>query len=261
MRGLIGPQPRGSLTELLDLREVGEDRFHAELVFPDAYPLYGGQVAAQALVAAGRTVAQDRPPHSLHVYFLRAGRSHERTDFVVSRERDGGSFSSRRVVASQRGRVIAHMAASFHRPESGVDEQRRRTPVTAPPEAAAPFELPRLFSTDARLPPQPYAELRWPVRFWTRPTENLDGDTVLQAAALTYMSDISTGLAPLRSDVVGSSSLDHALWFHRPIPPLGWVLSDLEPHNASGGRGWYTGSLFHEDGTLLASLAQEALFR
>lgn len=261
MSGLIGPQPRGSLLELLELKELGEDRFRSELVFPDAYTLYGGQVAAQALVAAARTVPADRVPHSFHAYFLRPGHSEEPTEFEVSRDRDGRSFTARRVVAVQRGRTIFHMAASFHRLESGADEQVDILPDTAPPEASPPYELPRLFSTDVRLPPQPYPDLLWPVRFWSRPTEELGGDPVLHAAVLTYVSDISTGLSPLRDDVLGSSSLDHAMWFHRPAPSLGWVLSDLQPHTVSGGRGWYTGSLFHEDGTLLASLAQEALFR
>ncbi len=261
MSGRIGPQPRGSLVELLDLKDAGEDLFRAETVFPDAYTLYGGQVAAQALVAAARTVPPDRLPHSMHGYFLRPGRSEEVTSFEVGRDRDGRSFSARSVAAVQRGRTILRMSASFHRPQEGVDVQVDTLPATAPPAGADACELPRLFSVEARLPPQPYPDLEWPVRFWARPTEDLGADPVLHAAALTYVSDISSGLAALRRDVVGSSSLDHAMWFHRPVESLDWVLCDQRPHTVSHARGWYSGSLFASDGALLASFAQEALFR
>lgn len=250
-----------SLIELLDLERVERDAFRANTVFDDPYPLYGGQVAAQALLAAGHTVAPDRAPHSMHGYFLRGGDSGLPTLFRVERDRDGRSFSARRVVAEQGGKAVFTLSASFHTPEDGLDRQVGPEPDLAAPEGLPPLAIPRLFSFEARLPPQPH-ESGWPTRFWARCTQRLPADDLLHAAVLTYLSDIMSGLSPLAVDgYVPATSLDHAVWFHRAARLDDWVLVDLVGRSTAAGRGWYSGSLTSRDGVLRASIAQESLFR
>jgi acyl-CoA thioesterase-2 len=253
----------GDLADLLALEEIDRDLYRAAFVFPDRWALYGGQVAAQALRAAGHSVEPDRLPHSLHGYFLRPGDATRPTVFQVFRDRDGRSFSARRVVALQQGQVIFSMSASFQTGEEGYDAQEPVLPDVPSPEETPAFEIPRLFSFEGRRPAQPYGEgLRRTTRFWARCTMPLHDDPFLHACALTYLSDISTGLAPFEdADHRASSSVDHALWFHRPVRIDDWVLTDLVPRTAARGRGWYTGEVFQRDGTLAASIAQESLFR
>lgn len=251
-----------SLVDLLELEKVDSDLFRGNATFDEPFSLYGGQVAAQALVAAGRTVEADRLPHSLHGYFLRAGDAGRPTVFRVDRDRDGRSFSSRRVVALQDGEVIFSMSASFHAREEGKD-------LTVAGASDAPFtdELPvaltpRLVSFETREPAQPYPDSIWPTRFWARCTAPLGDEPLLHAAALTYLSDVLSGLAPLRDEEwTPMSSLDHAVWFHRPARLDDWVLLDLVPHTVASGRGWYTGTVTTTDGELRSSLTQEQLFR
>lgn len=250
-----------SLVELLDLEPVGRDGFRAPTVFDERYPLYGGQVAAQALLAAGRTVPDGRPPHSLHGYFLRSGDTGRPTLLRVERDRDGRSFSTRRVVAEQDDQVVFTLSASFQTSEDGLDQQVDPVPGVPGPEESAPFEPPRLLGFEGRQPPQPHGG-PWPTRFWGRCTEPLPDDDLLHAAVLTYLSDIMTGLLPLTADgFAPSASLDHALWFHRPARIDRWMLMDLVGRSTGGGRGWYSGSLSTPDGVLRASIAQESLFR
>jgi acyl-CoA thioesterase-2 len=251
-----------NLLDLLDLEEIDRDLYRANVVFPDPLALYGGQVAAQALRAAGLSVDPTRLPHSLHGYFLRAGDASRPTVFQVFRDRDGFSFSARRVVALQGGEVIFNMSASFQRPETGYEDQEPLMPAAPPPDGSPGYEIPRLFSFEGRMAPQPYGPVPWPTRFWARCVVPLKDDPFLHACALTYLSDISSGLSRFHTEeYTSSSSLDHAVWFHRPIDAEGWMLSDLVPHTVSGGRGWYTGSIFSADGALVASVAQESLFR
>ncbi|MFP5070667.1 acyl-CoA thioesterase [Pseudonocardia nantongensis] len=250
-----------SLLELLDLEPVGRDGFRAPTVFDERYPLYGGQVAAQALLAAARTVPDGRPPHSMHGYFLRSGDTARPTLLRVERDRDGRSFSTRRVVAEQAGEVVFSLSASFQTPEDGLDQQVDPVPDVAAPEESEPFEPPRLLGFEGRQPPQPNGG-RLPTRFWARCTEALPDDDLMHAAVLTYLSDIMTGLLPLMTEgYEPSASLDHALWFHRPARIDRWMLMDLVGRSTGGGRGWYTGSLSTPDGVLRASIAQESLFR
>ncbi|MFB4319245.1 acyl-CoA thioesterase [Actinomadura sp. 21ATH] len=250
-----------SVLDLLALEELDRDLYRTTVAFDDPYPLYGGQVAAQALRAAGGTVPEGRLPHSLHGYYLRGGDAARPTIFRVDRDRDGRSFSARRVVALQGGEVIFNMSASFHTPEDDDDRQAHPMPAAPPPEESAGDALPRLFSLEGRVPPQPY-ESDWPTRMWARSTLPLPADPLVHACVLTYLSDISSGLAALHDGPGRSgSSLDHAVWFHRPVRMDDWVLMDLVPHTVAAGRGWYTGSIHAHDGTLAASLTQEALFR
>lgn len=257
------PAPAGlSLTELLDLEHVDRDLYRGNVVFDEPFALFGGQVAAQALMAAGRTVDADRPPHSLHGYFLRAGDAGRPTVFRVERDRDGRSYSARRVVALQDGKVIFSMSASFHVTEDGRDLQASPVPQAPPPDTLPTGTVPRLASFEARQPPQPHPEAFWPTRFWARCTADLGDEPLVHAAALTYLSDILTGLAPLRDERwTPMSSIDHAVWFHRPARLDDWVLLDLVPHTVAGGRGWYTGTVSSADGVVRVSLTQEQLYR
>ncbi len=198
-----------SIPELLDLEQVEPDRYQSTALYDAPWGMFGGQAAAQALYAAGLTVEKDRLPHSLHGYFVRRGDTAKPTVFRVDRDRDGRSFSARRVVALQDGEVIFSMSASFA-PRPG-----RGTPFPDAEAEPAP-ELPPLDS----LPPWPNlkhpsfefrpvdAESRLPGRFWIRCTDELPDDPLAHAAVLAYTSDISTALIPFESD-----------WHqHRPQP-------------------------------------------
>lgn len=255
------------LSQLLDLEELDDDLFRGNTVFDEQYNLYGGQVAAQAVVAAGRTVSEDRVPHSLHGYFLRAGSASRPTIFQVTNDRDGGSFSARRVVALQHGEVIFSASLSFHRPPDGAPDQQDKTVASVPaPDEGRRIRLQRLFSYEGRSTPQPYAGQgsdEWPTRFWARCTEpELAKDPVLDAAVLTYLSDYSSALGVFSQDGwEPGPSLDHAIWFHRTGVTGDWLLSDYAPVRVTHGRGLYTGGFYDTEGRLVASIAQEALQR
>jgi acyl-CoA thioesterase II len=260
--GSAGPDDEPSVLELLDLEEIDRDLYRSTLLFPDPFPLYGGQVAAQALQAAGRTVPEDRLPHSLHGYFLRGGDAARPTVFRVDRDRDGGAFSARRVVAVQGGEVVFSMSASFARPGEGPDIAVHRAPDAEPPNGLHGYSVPRLFAMEGRRPSQPFPHSHWPTRFWARSRVRLPDAPLLHACVLTYLSDIGTGLMALeQEDAAPGPSLDHALWFHRPTRLDDWVLVDMLPGTVAGGRGWYTGSVTTADGVLAASFVQESLYR
>jgi acyl-CoA thioesterase-2 len=255
-----------SILELLDLEYIEENIYRSCVTHPEPHRLFGGQVAAQALYAAGKTVPAGRLPHSLHGYFLRAGDSQRSTLFRVDRDRDGGASSARRVVAIQNGEVIFNMAASFARPRA-IDEpllDRDADPVVAFP---ALDDLP--VQTYARHPSFQFRHAssphRLPERFWIRCLErlpSLEENPLLHAVVLAYISDISTGLIRLEPPgYTASSSIDHAVWFHRPARMDGWIWQEMRPETAAGGRGWYTGACYRPDGTRVASIAQESLFR
>jgi acyl-CoA thioesterase-2 len=257
------PAGRRNILDVLDLEEIDRDLFRSRLVFPDPLPLYGGQVAAQALLAAGRTVPEGRLPHSLHGYFLRSGDATRPTVFRVERDRDGRSFSARRVVALQGGEVIFSMSSSFATEAPGPDVVADPPPEVERPDGLRGYDVPRLFSMEGRKPSQPYeVPGYWPTRFWARSRVRLPDPALEHACVLTYLSDISTGLSAFPQDEASSGpSLDHAVWFHRPARLDEWVLMDLVPRTVAAGRGWYTGSILTAEGTLVASFTQEALFR
>jgi len=252
-----------TVLDVLGLEEIDRDLYRSMLVFDDPYPLYGGQVAAQALLAAGRTVPAERLPHSLHGYFLRRGDARRPTIFRVDRDRDGRSFSARRVVALQGGDVVFSMSSSFAVPAEGPDLVADAPPEAEPPDELRGYDVPRLFSMEGRKPSQPLeVQSYWPTRFWARSTVRLPDEPLMHACVLAYLSDIGTGLSAFPQDEAGAGpSLDHAVWFHRPARLDDWVLMDLHPRTVSGGRGWYTGSVLTADGTLCASFTQESLFR
>jgi acyl-CoA thioesterase-2 len=252
-----------SLIDLLDLEYVEQDLYRSRAVYEAPWGMYGGQAAAQALYAAGLTVEKDRLPHSLHGYFLRRGDTAKPTLFRVDRDRDGRSFSARRVVAVQDGGVIFSMSASFAAPAApgrvmpdheaeplGDLPSPAELPAWTHPKHHASFEL---------RPVGP--ERRLPGRFWIRCLDELPDDPLLHAAVLTYISDISTALIPFETErTVTGPSLDHAVWFHRPARMDGWTWQELTPQTVSGGRGWYTATIYTADGTRIASVAQEQIF-
>jgi acyl-CoA thioesterase II len=249
------------LADLLTLERIEDNMFRSVIVSDEPAGLYGGQVAAQALRAAAATVAADRHPHSLHGYFLSRGDNSRRVLLIVHRDRDGGSYSNRRVIAVQNGVVIFNMVASFHVFEDGYDYQAHRLPHVTPPEDLPPSDIAtRLRGVDIRIPEQPNSGQDWPSRVWLRARQPLPGDT-LQACALTYVSDMFSGLAGVRAYAGPLTSIDHAVWIYRKAAMDDWVLMDLEPESTAGGRGMYTGRIFTRDGTLAAGIAQESLFR
>ncbi|MER0243404.1 acyl-CoA thioesterase II, partial [Streptomyces sp. HSW2009] len=288
-------EPLTDLLDLLDLERIDEDIFRG-VSRPSLVPrVFGGQVAAQALIAAGRTVSADRPPHSLHAYFLRPGDPGAPIVYTVDRIRDGLSFTTRRVVAVQHGLPIFHLSASFQRVEAGLEHQAQMPaapdPSTLPTTEEMlhrhadrfpdPTVIPRLVRARAAVdlryvadPPfvtagQP-REARSQV--WFRTNGKLDGahdDPLLHVCLVTYVSDMtlldSILLAHGRGgwvagDVVGAS-LDHAMWFHRPFRADEWLLYDQESPSASGSRGLGQGRIYTADGQLAVSVIQEGLIR
>ncbi len=280
-----------ALCALLDLEAIEVNIFRG--TSPDATQqrVFGGQVAGQALVAAARTVEEDRRVHSLHAYFLRPGDPSVPILYEVDRIRDGRSFTTRRVVAIQHGRAIFNLAASFHVHEEGLDHQ---IPLAAamwngesPPE---PTTLP-----DWRTRMQPFAErlgahldrprpidtrnVDWSwtqrkdprpphQRVWLRADGSLPDDPVLHACVLTYASDMTlldTTLLPHGSEAADEAimmaSLDHAMWFHRPFRADEWLLYVQDTPSTSDGRGMARGSIYTHGGDLAVSVVQEGLIR
>ena len=249
------------LRAALAVERIEDDLFRANFVQVEEYPLYGGQVAAQALAAAGATVPAGRQPHSLHGYFLRRGEADRPTMLRVERDRDGRSFSARRVVAVQQGKVIFNLAASFHDTAAEPVHQWVEAPALARPEELGELNMLRYPAVEVRAEPQPAGRLQLPHRFWARVRHPLPADPLAHACALTYVSDLSTGLRERLPDIAPAASLDHALWIHRVPRADDWLLVELTGLAVAGRRGHYSGSIFTPDGRLVASLAQEMLIR
>lgn len=255
-----------AVAQVLQLKSLPHDRFRADPVsVTGRRTIYGGQVAAQALRAAGLTVPDGRIAHSMHAYFLAAGDASRPIELQVERDRDGGRYSGRRVTAVQGEEVILSMVCSFARPADGAPEFQG-VPM---PDVQGPAELPthqlnasRTFDLEARVPEDTEPWYRWPARLWMRIREPLADDPNVRACALVFLSDLCTGLsrAPQIEQVGLLPSVDHSVWLHRGGDPNQWLLIDLHPRSTSGGRGVYTGQIFDERGSLVASLAQESLF-
>jgi acyl-CoA thioesterase-2 len=277
------------LLRVLDLEQIEVNLFRGRSPQVGWQRVYGGQVIGQALVAACRTVdVADRPPHSLHAYFLLAGDPAVPIIYEVDRIRDGKSFTTRRVVAIQHGRPIFTMAVSFHRDEPGLSHQ------ASMPQVVSPEQLPSEENIKDRIFPimpdpvrEYYArerpiELR-PVeldrylgkkieggRFhvWIRATGELPDEPAIHQCVLAYASDMTlldSALIPLGRTLfeptIMAASLDHALWFHRPFRADEWLLYAQDSPNLSGSRGFSRGLIFAIDGTLVASVCQEGLLR
>lgn len=284
--------PVGDLLDVLDLRREGADDFVGRSQPQPHGRVFGGQVLAQGLIAAGRTVAdldgfdeQPRHVHSMHGYFLRAGDASAPISFTVERLRDGRSFSARRVHALQAGRPILSLAASFQTQDEGLDHQDVMPTVPPPEELPAVREL--LVGVDegpakkwverraidirhAEEPIylRPASEAAARQNVWIRAAGHLPDDPLLHAAVLAYASDYTPLEAILRRHGIAwidprlrPASLDHAMWFHRPVRADEWLLYSQSSPSATGGRGLGIGRMFRRDGALAASVAQEGMVR
>jgi acyl-CoA thioesterase-2 len=272
------------ITDLFALAQDAPDRFSAPNGRGGWFSLFGGQLVAQALAGASHTVSDDRLVHSLHAYFLRPGAFDVPITLTVERERDGGSFSSRRVVAEQGGKSILSLLASFHTSEHGPARDLAIMPdVPAPEDIAATDDASADYGHSADAPsPLTYLEVR-PIEacrpFETRPPEPPHGmmwvrvrdaagaDAAMQRILLAYVSDlflISTALQPHRADVGKGAmvaSLDHSLWIHDQPDTGEWMLYVQESPWAASGRTMCRGSIFARDGRHLATVVQEGLLR
>jgi acyl-CoA thioesterase-2 len=276
------------LLAVLKLERLEDNLFRGQSRDIGAPQVFGGQVLGQALYAASATV-EGRIVHSLHAYFLRRGDVNAPIVYMVDRSRDGGSFSSRRVVAIQHGEQIFHMAASFQITEPGLDHQIA-APDVPPPEGlgdpasfAAKYPTPipermrRLFEScmpfEFRFVETPeFVNLakREPIaHIWFRAVDQVGSDDErLHRVLLAYISDyylLGTSLlphgVPLMQGNLLTASLDHGMWFHRPVRVDEWLLYSMDSPSASGARGFARGSIFTRDGKLVASTAQEGLVR
>ncbi|WP_194743255.1 acyl-CoA thioesterase [Thermaurantiacus tibetensis] len=280
-----------SVPELVALEALDLDLFMNRLNQRNANgALFGGQVLAQALAAATLTAPEDRQVHSLHGYFLRAGRSERPVIYQVERTRDGGRFSTRRVTAIQAGEPIFHMELGFHAPEEGYDHERAMPEGVPPPEEL--LDLAGLAEAmGERLPEfvrRRWAERERPVevrpvdaeafldgrgreprrRLWLRMPSASEAPDSAQPVLLTYVSDywlagtaVLPHAVPMPSPAVFLASLDHAMWFHRPARVDSWLFLETVSPSAQNGRGLSLGFVHDRAGRLVATMVQEALMR
>lgn len=247
-----------TLAALLELEPLEEDLFRSVVTVDDPQGLYGGQVMGQALRAASATVRPGFGAHSLHAYFVRPGDPNRRVVYRVQRDRDGRSYSARRVVAVQAGEVLLTLACSFHVSEEGQDRQATQPPIAPRGQLLQT----RAFGVEFR-DGEPDSALPSPARAWVRVGDPVPADDPnLYACMITYVSDMCSGLFRLAEFDwrLQLTSLDHTLWLYRRTRP-GWLLMDLAGESVAHGRGLYRGQIFDETGTLVAGLAQESLFR
>jgi acyl-CoA thioesterase-2 len=277
------PSPLDVLVDLLDLEAIEVNIFRGLSPDDTRQRVFGGQVAAQALVAAGRTVDETRV-HSLHSYFLRPGDPTVPILYEVDRIRDGRSFTTRRVVAIQHGRAIFNLETSFHVEEEGLVHQEAMP--QAPPPDTIPTVRERLAAFEDQFAdffkrPNPIdqrfiGELPWLRRgsraprqqLWMRADGVLPDDPLLHAAVVTYASDMTLFDSILHpheirweDEVFMGASLDHCMWFHRDFRADEWLLFDQVSPTASGARGLARGTIFSSDGRLVVSVMQEGLVR
>ena len=277
------------LVDLLELEPLEVNLYRGFSPREERLRVFGGQVAAQALVAAGRTVADgrgvERPVHSLHAYFLRPGDPKTPIIYQVDRIRDGRSFTTRRVAAIQGGEAVFHLSASFHVPEAGVSHQEQMPTVPDPEtlptweEAMAPYAADlgewihhprpidvRHVGQPLRTSPSGTAPRPPTHRMWLRADGRVADDPLLHACLVAYASDMTlldTVMLPhglIWRDGI-QVSLDHAMWFHRPFRADEWLLYDQHSPSASGARGLAAGTIYSRDGSLAVSVVQEGLLR
>ncbi len=276
------------LVDRLDLEVIEHNIFRGRNRDIGTGRIYGGQVLAQALVAAGRTVEEGRAVHSMHGYFILPGDLDVPVVYFVDRLRDGGSFTTRRVTAIQHGNAIFNLSASFHEPEEGLEHQDGM-PDVPDPETLRP-ELDVIRENADRIPERLRAVLtqdraldfrsvddetpfdtsvREPrQRYWVRAVGEVGDDPLHHRAVLAYASDyglLVTSLRPhgmsFRDDRLMVASLDHSIWFHRPLRVDEWLLYCVDSPVACGGRGFARGAYYDREGRLVASVAQEGLVR
>ena len=281
-------QPLNKVIETLDLEEIELNHYLATSPNEGWQRVYGGQVIGQALVAASRTVSTDRSAHSLHGYFLRAGDTDIPILYKVDRIRDGKSFTTRRVVAVQRGQAIFTMSISFQVDEAGLNHQFDMPDVPLPDTLPTdeeirqqqakswPAEFQDSFSGSSAIQVKPidpvdmlHPEPAPPIqRCWMRCGEKLPDDPRIHQCVLAYLSDwslLDTATRPhavsFMQENVQVASLDHAMWFHRPFRADEWLLYDQDSPSANGARGFNRGLIYNLAGELVASTTQEGLVR
>jgi acyl-CoA thioesterase-2 len=276
------------LIALLDVEQRGPDLFHGPRKPGGVGRVFGGQVLAQALAAAQRSVDRNREPHSLHAYFLRGASEDHEIAFRVERDFDGRTLSNRRVIASQLGKPIFNLAASFHIPEQGAHHQDAM-PAVPPPaalESEAMLSLRPEYAASpgiqARQHVAPAVEIRptepriWvgetghapATSAWIRVIAPLGDDRAVHRAVLTYISDLvllGTALLPhvpeLAKSRLTAASLDHAIWFHDDFRADEWLLYATHSPWAGRARGFTRGQVYRQDGRMVATIAQEGLMR
>jgi acyl-CoA thioesterase-2 len=281
--------PLSRLRTLLDVEELEVDLYRGRNGDAGWIRVYGGQVVAQALAAAQRTVQAPRAVHSLHSYFIRPGEPRVPILYRVERERDGKSFATRRVQAIQHGRAIFSLIASFQDPEGGLEHGAPMPDVPAPETLLSEADL---FEANRERTPEPWRSI-WaardrPIEFrpvdpadpfkprprapaahhWFRTDGDAGDDPAVHAALLAYATDMTLldtcllpHAVPWTDPRLQAASLDHAIWFHRPVRPDQWLLLAQDSPAAAGGRGMNRGTIFTADGAVVASVAQEGLMR
>ncbi|MER7542241.1 acyl-CoA thioesterase II [Spirillospora sp. NPDC127506] len=277
-----------ALLDLLDLEQIENDIFRGRSPEERRQRVFGGQVAGQALVAAGRTVPANRPVHSLHAYFIRPGDPLVPIVYTVDRVRDGRSFTTRRVMAIQHGKAIFTLSASFQIVEDGPSHQAAMP--DAPPPETLPDSLARLTPIFGEVGAREFADRRpfdirhatpltWEAardpslaspesKVWLKVDGELPDDPLLHVCLMTYASDMTLldtvllnhGLAWGDKRTMGAS-LDHAMWFHRPFRADDWLLYYQDTPFAGGARGLARGQVFTRSGELVVSVMQEGLVR
>ena len=282
------PDPVAMMLDVLDLdssaARTTEDIFTGASHRMPGGRIFGGQVLAQAILAADRTTGDDRVPHSMHGYFLRPGDASQGITLSVDRIHDGRSFSTRRTQAYQQGVPIFSMIASFEDEDPGLDHQSAVPSDVIPPEqalvgmrSAASHPLSRRLLSDSPIelahadgpiyddvPGQPAAHQN----VWMRTRRRIGDDPAVHRAVLAYMSDLTIQESVLRAHGIAWShpglkvaSLDHAMWWHRAARVDDWLLYAQESPSARGGRGLATGRIFTREGLLVATVAQEIMIR
>lgn len=277
------------LIAILDLERLEHNLFRGRSPSTAWQRVFGGQTIAQSLVAAQRTVAPDRQVHSLHGYFMLGGDPTAPIVYEVDRIRDGGSFTTRRVVAIQHGRAIFSLEASFQMPEEGLTHQVEMPEGIPDPDnlpsqqeiirrygEAVPPGIRRYWERERPLEMRPVILEHYMSReklaprqhVWIKPAGPIPADHPTQCAVLAYMSDLTLldtstfahGRAIFDADIQ-AASLDHAMWFHRPDAMDDWLLYTQDSPSTSGGRGFTRGSIYSRKGVLVASVVQEGLIR
>ena len=276
------------LLDILDLEKLEHNLYRGRSPQVEWQRVFGGQTIAQALVAAQRTVEPDRHVHSLHGYFMRPGDIKVPIIYEVDRIRDGGSFTTRRVLAIQHGQAIFSLEASFQVDEKGLEHQFTLPDDVPPPEGLqtqrqllekaehVPAAIRRVWARERPLELRPVnlehyeSRDKLPPRqnVWIRLAGPVPDDRALQSVLLAYLSDMTLldtstfahGRGLFDPDIQ-AASLDHSMWFHRQHPLDGWLLYVQDSPSSSGSRGFSRGTLYARDGTLIASVAQEGLIR
>ena len=277
-----------NLIRILDLENLEQNLFRGISPSSGWQRVFGGQVIGQALVAAQRTVDEDRHVHSLHGYFMRPGDPSIPIIYEVDRIRDGRSFTTRRVVAIQHGHAIFSMSASFQILEQGLEHYIEMPDLPDPDSLMSEKKLAEQFIDHAPENVRKYWQRERPIELrpvnlqhyisreklepkqniWMRATGKLPDNPALHEAVLAYASDMTlldTALYPHGRSIfdpkIQVASLDHSMWFHRPINFEDWHLYAQDSPNTSGARGLTRGGIYSQDGKLVASVAQEGLIR